>query len=433
MRTPAKSPRVRPRERRVAPHIYEVIDQAGLQVGWRVYVRRQGVLKPKRFPPETTPEQLQAFIDSFQEESERLHRERRAARIAHLGTFRADALRYLKLRTVRAMVSLDDRERDIARWVRAFGARPRSGITARDIDEQLQAFRESGLSGSTVNKLRAALMSLWTRLDGKGAANPVRNAMIFPESDELPRGQPYELLIRILDAAPNRGRPVKGVKGSTKKGSLSKVRLELMAWTGMAPSQIARLKPEHFSLEERWYVTPRRAKGAPVRFPRPVVRKRMSADAHVAFARFVALTAYGTFDRRALRHTWFRAIATVERAMRKELKNPEFALPRIRLYDIRHSFAAEMYRVTKNLRAVGELLDHGSERTTRRYALTAVPGVLEEAVTAFEQAVGRLPAGNDRRPLPSRKRLITPAETRRQPSPHETPQSARFARKRRGK
>lgn len=421
--------RVRPREVRVAPHIVQVLDQAGQLRGWRVYVKRDGVLKPKRFPPEATLEQLQAFVDAFTEESEKLRTERRAARLVHLGSFTADTLRYLRLRTVRAMVSVGDRERDIARWVTAFGSRPRSSLTTRAIDEQLQAFLDSGLSGSTVNKLRAALMSLWTRLDGKGAANPVRDAMIFPEAEEIPRGQPYALLVRILDAVPNRGRPTKGVKGSTKSGSLSKVRLELMAWTGMAPSQIARLTAAHFSLKERWYLTPRRAKGAPVRFPRPVIRKRMSADAHAAFARFAALKAHGAFDRRALRHTWFRAIAAVERTMRKELKDPEFTLPRIRLYDIRHSFAAEMYRVTKNLRAVGELLDHGSERTTRRYALTAVPGILEEATLAFEQAVGRAAGGNRPVRVPSRKPLITGAHTRRQPSPRATPAAPRMVRK----
>lgn len=420
------TPRVRPREVRVAPHIVQVLDQAGQLRGWRVYVTRDGVLRPKRFRPEATLEQLQTFIDAFQEESAKLRAERRAARLVHLGTFKADALRYLRLHTVRAMVSVDDREREIQRWVTVFGARARPMITTRLINEQLQAFRDSGLSGSTVNKLRAALMSLWTRLDGKGAANPVRDAMIFPEAEEISRGQPYALLVRILDAVPNRGRGVKGVKGSAKKGSLSKVRLELMAWTGMAPSQIARLTPASFSLEERWYLTPRRAKGAPVRFPRPVIRKRMSADAHAAFTRFAALKAYGPFDRRAMRHTWFRAIATVERAMRKELQDPDFTLPRIRLYDIRHSFAAEMYRVTKNLRAVGELLDHGSERTTRRYALTAVPGVLEEAMTAFEASVGRAVAGKPDDRLPSRKPLITRAHSRRQPSPRATPAAARI-------
>lgn len=56
------------REERVAPNIYRTA------TGWRVYVRRAGVLKPKRFPAETTIAQLQTFINAFREECERLRR-----------------------------------------------------------------------------------------------------------------------------------------------------------------------------------------------------------------------------------------------------------------------------------------------------------------------------------------------------------------------
>ena len=372
------------KEVRVAPNIYRTPH------GWRVYVKRDGVQHPKRFKPDATLEQLQAFVDGFKQESDRLREARRATEADQRGTFAEDARTYLQLKTVQAMPSVSDRERQVRRWITVFGRRPRPSITPRDIDEQLQAWRDSGFSGSYVNKHRTALMALWTRLDGKGAANPVRDTRLFAEAEEEPRGRSYALLTEILDAIPDRGRPVKGVKGSTTHGSRSKVRLEIMAWTGMAPSQVGRLKEgKHFSIAEGWYVLPRRDKGRPPRFPRPVIRKQMTADAKAAFRRFVALKAEGPFDRRALRHTWLRGVARVEQAMQEKAKDPALTLARVRLYDIRHSFATELFKRTKDLNVVAEMLDHSSLRMTRRYGLGAVSGVLKAAMRKFEAAVGR--------------------------------------------
>ncbi len=250
---------------------------------------------------------------------------------------------------------------------------------------------DAGASTSSANKYRTALMSLWTRLDGRGAANPVRETRVFEEAEEEARGRSYALLKRILDAIPDtRSRPTKGVKGSRARGSVSKVRLELMTWTGMAPSQIMRLEPKSFSIDEGWYTSPRRRKGSKKpRFPRPVIRKPMTADARAAFRRFVQLKAFGPFDRRALRHTWLRAVRRVELAMQQERKDPTFKLARVRLYDIRHSFGTELFKRTKSLTLVAEMLDHTSLRTTRRYSLGAVAGVLRSGMRQFEAATTR--------------------------------------------
>lgn len=365
---------------RVAPHIY----RSGH--GWRVYVRRDGKLAPKRFSADYTLEQLQAFVQDFKDESATLARERRAAAAARAGTFAGDADRYLKLKVVKAMPSYADRQREIARWVTAFGSRPRGTITARDIDEQLQAWHDAG-SGS-VNKYRAALMALYTRLDGRSAANIVKDTKVFPEAEQVVRGVDYALLERILAAVPaDRSRPIKGRKGSATRPSVSRARLEVLLWTGMTPSQLGQLEPAHVNLRQRWYITPRRAKGKrDLRNQRPLVRKPMTTQARAAFRRFIAAKAWGPFDRRSLRHTWLRAQRRVEQQLRTEKRNPKYTLPRIRLYDIRHSFGTRLYRATKNLRLVGEMLDHGSDRTTRRYALGAVPDVLADGMRQFERA-----------------------------------------------
>jgi hypothetical protein len=83
--------------------------------------------------------------------------------------------------------------------VKAFGHRPRSSITTRNIDEQLQAMLDTGCAPSSVNKYRSALMSMYTRLDGKSGANQVHDAKFYEA-----RGQPYGRLTRVRVARATR-------------------------------------------------------------------------------------------------------------------------------------------------------------------------------------------------------------------------------------
>jgi integrase len=380
------------REVRVAPNIYKG------PYGWRVYLRRFGKLKPKRFKRDVTIEEVQHFVDTFKLESKKLRRERRKTKAAAADdlSFRKDAARYVELETVKAMPSYQTRQAEIEKWVDAFGDRIRRSITTREIDEQLQAFLNDGYSGSSVNKFRTALMAMWTRLDGRSAANPVRDAMMFDEAPLVARGQSYDLLTLILDSIPEqRGRGVKGKKGSRSLGSESRARLEVLAWTGMDPSQLGRMKPgEHVNVRERWYITPHRQKGSRRRrTPRPVIKKPMSAEAARAFQRLIALGLLGKkFSTHSLRHTWYRAIGRVERELREEYDDPDFTLPHIRLKDIRHSFGTRLFeQVAKAKRSevaareiVGLMLDHApGSPMTLRYSLGAVPNVLRTHLRAL--------------------------------------------------
>jgi integrase len=372
------------REERIAPNIYRTPH------GWRVYVRRDGVLKPIRFKRDVTLAQLQIFVDAYKQETARIQAERRALDTERAGTFAGDAARYLRLAVIQAMPSYTDRCREIARWVAVFGRRPRATITAHDIDEQLQKWHTAGDAPSSVNKYRAALMALYTRLDGRSAANPVRDTRLFQEAPARVRGLPYPLIKALLDAMPrDQSRPIKGVKGSRARGSLTRARFEVMAWTGMTPSQLKKLKPRDVNLAGRWYVSPPRRKGHQSRHARPEVRKPMTKDAHAAFTRFVELEAWGAFDTRALRHSLERARRKVEAQLRKTKRDPTFTLPHIRPYDFRHSFATELYRRTGNLSLVAEMLDHASLAMTKRYSLGAVADVLKQGMRKFEKSTTR--------------------------------------------
>jgi integrase len=372
------------RDVRIAPNIWKT------WCGWRAYVRHQGKLVPKRFTNAQGDQAVLDWIAGFKTKAAEHTLKVLTEKVARKGSLRIDAKTYLALETVKAMPTFEQRAREIKRWVDALGDRARTAITDRDINDQLQRWINSGLSGGTVNRLRTALMSLYTTLDGAGAANPVKASRTYPEAEELPRGRDYTLLVRILDAIPDRGRGEKGVKGSAGKGSQSKARLELFVWTGMTPAQMMLLSPDHFNIAQRWYVSPRRKKGKQPRFPRPVQRKEMTDDAAKAFARFVELECWGTFSRPSLRSLWLRGQTRVEADMRKELGDPKFKLPRVRLYDIRHSVGtAVTVDAGGNLGPARELLDHASERTTRRYAQAAVPAILKNVAATFAARHGR--------------------------------------------
>lgn len=382
-----------PKDVRVAPNIYRT--PSG---GWRVYVRSLGRLRPKRFKPSVTFEEVQYFVEAFKLEARRLRRDRHATRTwreAQPATFRDDGRAYLALKTVRAMPSYKTRVAEIEKWIAIFGDRIRRTITTAEIDEQLQALRNQGYSGSSVNRFRTALMALWTRLDGRSAANPVRDATMFEEAPLTARGQPYELLTLILDAIPaERGRGVKGEKGSRARGSESRARLEVLVWSGMDPGQLERMTTQDLSVQERWYTTPPRRKGSRRRrTPRPVIRKPMSRELARAFQRLIDMDLLGKpFSTHSLRHTWERAIRRVEQQLRKKLRNPTLMLPHIRLKDIRHSFGTRLYeqvaRAKGNDRAaleiVGQFLDHApGSPMTLRYSLGAVPSVLRTHLRAL--------------------------------------------------
>lgn len=371
-------------EVKVAPNIYKT------PYGWRVYIRATdpvtgtSIKKPVRFGPEVTLPELEHFRDSYKLERKRLQRGAVATPARGPDGFAGDAARYLTLKTVQAMPTFKTRTVDIERWAAIFRNRSRASITTGEIDEQLQAWRDEGYAASTVNHRRTALMSLYTKLDGRAAPNPVREAKEFESPELEPRGLPYDLVERILNAVPavrawshlnpKKTRPIK-----------TRIRLEVMAFTGMRPCQIGRLRPQHFSIAERWFVTPRTRKGQrSARHPRPNVRKPLTASAAAALQRFVDIGCWGKFSTSSAQKMFTRAVREVEATLQQERNDPAFRLPHLVPYDLRHSFGTRIFEKTGNLTLVQELLDHSTPELSKRYALGALPRLLQGAVAAFE-------------------------------------------------
>jgi hypothetical protein len=72
------------------------------------------------------------------------------------------------------MPTHNERVAHIELWKSEFGQRRRDTIETSGIDAVLNRWLAARLAASTVKHRRTALLHLWSRLDGKHAANPVR-------------------------------------------------------------------------------------------------------------------------------------------------------------------------------------------------------------------------------------------------------------------
>lgn len=352
--------------------------------GWRASVSLGRGRSPvqKHFPIETPVRVMQRWRADTKAELH-LTRKRRAT----AGTFEYDA----RTRYLPAVAGLDDydaRQRDIERWIAIFGTRPRDSITSAEIrawrnrwasePRQEHGWLASGwrrnddqkakapYSASTINHWLRALSNVWTVLDGRRAPNPVREVPEVPEPDALPRAIPYAVIERIIAACPNRSRPVKGQKNTAP--SLTKIRLRVLAYTGLTYAQLQGLTAADVDLEAATMLVRRRRKGkgaAPRRLP-------LLPEAVEAFRALDAAKGWGEFSGASVRKTFLVAAGKV----RRELAAEGVELPLIRPNDLRHSMGTLVFRATADLAAVAELLQHGSVKTTRRYALAGVPDVL---------------------------------------------------------
>lgn len=305
--------------------------------------------------------------------------------------FAAEAAAYLE--AVRAMSTFKDRARDIGIWIAVFQNTPRAEITSAMIRTWRDRWLTVGpkrvrekrkgteparfvdkpipLSASAVNHRLRALENLYTVLDGRGGRNPVRDVPEAAEPELEPRAIPYELVERILAALPDRSQGLKGV--SRDGDSKTKARLDVMAYTGLSPADLKRVRPEDLQLAGKvktLYKRPRK-KGRAIREPKgttvPILPQAVRA-----FKRFAALNCWGGFSVSSLGKSFRRACHALN-------------LPALRPYDLRHSFGTLAFAQSGDEASTGRLLGHRDPRTTARYTLGAVDARLAAVVTSMRR------------------------------------------------
>jgi integrase len=328
------------------------IDRTGLRqtpTGWAVYVRVRP-LPPvcQRFPKDTPLRVLVAWRDA-QRAALRTRRNDAARQAPTAGTFAADAVRYLE--AVAGMPTIVDRTWQIQKWVTRFGPWHRRAITSADIRTALAAWQAEGYSARTLNHFRTALMHLWHTLDGKGAANPVR---------DVPQARPPDALPRDRDAA-----QLETLLGRIRPSKARAV-LRLMRTTGMTPTEIGRIEPGDVREADGVLVARGRRKGKGSR-PRALP---LTPAAREALAEFRQQDAWGGVS-----------LGTLWAAFDRAKRNTGLADQPWTVYDLRHTYLTEMAAEGDD-RAVQYLAGHSTTKMTERYTLGSVPARVASVIAS---------------------------------------------------
>jgi len=313
--------------KKVAPGVYRLPDGQH-----RAFVRVQGKLYSKRFAPHLP---VQAAKDWRQDQRGRIKFAPKPPEPKPAPpTLDADIVSYLG--SVKAMAGYAERERHLTLWQAALGGtRARATIEPFEIQAVLHHWRQGGLAADTCNKRRTALMALWHRLDGRSAYNPVREVPRFRPPQPTARGLDYPTIRKIFRKMPE---------------SATKIRLEVMAYTGLRPVQVKRLQRADWDRAANRLTLPATGKGHGTR--RQTVP--LLPEAVTALRRFDREQLWGTaFGSAPMALVWRRALKRV--GLRGTVP-----------YDLRHSFGTAAYLVTGDLRAVQTLMGHSAIRMTER-------------------------------------------------------------------
>jgi len=283
--------------------------------------------------------------------------------------------------------------------VSPLGPRARAAIVRLDLLAQISRWLEAGVAVASVNKRLSRLRKLYHALDGLETPAPTDAIKFLREPEQEPRDIPVRIVRLILDSLPGHGRAERGERRPAV--GVTKIRLRVMAWTGIPPATLRRIRPRDLDLTSaRIYLRPRRkgkgADGAWVALLPPAVD---------ALQDFAAAGLFGKpYSNSSTGKSWRVGIARAATAAARyaqESGDPSWVTeleclpPRCKPYDLRHSFGSEMYRRTGDIRAVSELLQHATLEMTKRYTRGAVSERVTDAVrqaSATYTTVPTLPA-----------------------------------------
>jgi integrase len=328
---------------------------------WRAFVRVDGTLLTKSFDLTTPRATIRAWRDA------------QVPPTGLPGSFEADVLTYLGKPTVAAMASFGERRAHLELWLIALGRdRRRATITTDEIEAVLQGWLRQGLSSVTVYHRRTALLSLYTTLDGPGAANPVRQTHVPKAWNPKDQAVPYATLARIVEAMPT----VRYVKKGIQQPAMAALVARVIIAVGMRAVDLRKVRRTDLDWTAGTVRWPASGKGKGVAsrvLP-------LTAEGLAAFRAFDAANAYGRFSPEAVSHAFKRAARRID--------GPDTT---IHLYSLRHSLGTELYRETRDLATVGRLLGHApGSRVTPQYASGANADVDRAAVAALSRS--RTPA-----------------------------------------
>lgn len=343
---------------------------------WQAVVHIGGTFKCRTFPKETPLAVMRAWREDCQAEFRSM--------MPASGSFAADIEKYLT--RIASMPTYKQRAAHLALWAQELGRdRSRNSITAAEIDAVMQQWlitpsapdpgrrgrRSSpqGIAPGTIRKRRTSLQSFFATMNGKASHNPVKGTTNPRQAPPEVRAIDYALIERAIAAMPDR---LSAKPGVISPLSLAKVRARVMAYTGLPPGLIKTILPSDIHWQEGMLRVRARRKGRGVEARTlPLTPQGLEALRH-----FHAANAYGPFTTSNLNLSF-------KRACRQVGLDPTL----VRLYDLRHSFLTEMYRVTRDIATVARLGMHAAgSPITARYTQGAHEDVDRAAVAALGQS-----------------------------------------------
>ncbi len=361
---------------------------------WEVNVRVDGELYHDTFDLSTPLQELKDWRED--------QKQKYGGRPDAAGGLAEKVRAYLLRKT--AMPTFAQHAAHLALWVQALGAdRPPLSVTTAEIDIVIQEWLGAGLAPGTVRKRRSALRSFYAKTYPK-TISPVKGSENPKPPDAEARDMGYAALERAIAMMPDQ-RDTK--KGLPRRVSLSKIRARVMAYVGIPQGMLKQVQPHDLVLTGAGSVRVlARRKGGGVE-PRTVP---LTADGLAAFKAFHAAKAYGPF-----------ATESLNRSFKRGCKRASVDPKSVHMYDARHTFLSQVYRVTRDLATVGRLGIHKEGSTvTARYAKGANQDVDAAAVTAFSAALAsqRQQALNAAPGQEPAKQLETKVGKRRKSSKH---------------
>ena len=246
-----------------------------------------------------------------------------------------------------------NRERYLNAWVERLGSRTRQSVTTQDVIAALNHFRQKGivkgtpLKPETVNQVRLALLRLYECLNAEHEINPVKRVPLDPVAKPDARGVTYDVVDAILS--------------KLSPGTATAARCRLMAYTGMRPVEIMRIRPDEDWKRAEGTLLIRTAKGG------IATRQKLLPQATRALEEMARLQAWGTY--------W---AGPVSRAFTDARKAAGYGSLHLVPYDLRHCYGTLIYEQTGDLKAVKESLRHSTLRLSERYMAAAVSPMLEK-------------------------------------------------------